>query len=141
MTIAAFAVALISTTLPLRGEARIGQPSVSSPEPGKETGPGPVRMALRAVHGLDGHGLGPLAEAMKIAPTDLTQLSARNNGVFPDEKVADVIRNGGAVLGHGSSSMLAWGRFFSELHKPEIANARIAALVSYLRSLQSNRPR
>lgn len=74
---------------------------------------------------------------MKIAPTDLTQLSARNNGVFPDEKVADVIRNGGAVLGHGSSSMLAWGHFFSELHKPEIANARIAALVSYLRSLQS----
>jgi hypothetical protein len=49
-------------------------------------------------HGLDGRGQGPLAQAMKIVPADLTQISAKHAGSFPEAKVADVIRNGGAVL-------------------------------------------
>ena len=87
-------------------------------------------------HGLDGRGGGPLAEAMKAAPTDLTQLAARNNGEFPSGRVADVIRNGGGVLGHGSSAMLAWGTYFAERRQPNVARERIAALVSYIKSLQ-----
>ena len=88
-------------------------------------------------HGLDGRGQGPLAEAMKIVPADLTQIAAKHEGTFPDAKVADVIRNGGAVLGHGSRAMLPWGLYFSERHKPAVGKARIKALVAYLKSLQA----
>ena len=87
-------------------------------------------------HGLDARGDGPLAAAMKVTPTDLTLLAGRNKGEFPSTRVADVIRNGGGVLGHGSSAMLAWGAYFAERHHPEVAKARIAELVSYIKSLQ-----
>jgi mono/diheme cytochrome c family protein len=87
-------------------------------------------------HGLDGRGAGPLADAMKLVPTDLTRLAARNNGEFPSNRVADVIRNGGAVLGHGSSAMLAWGNYFAEKGQPKVAKQRIAELVGYIKSLQ-----
>ena len=87
-------------------------------------------------HGLDGRGQGPLAEALKIIPADLTQIAVKHEGTFPDAKVADVIRNGGAVLGHGSTAMLPWGLYFSERHKPAVGKARIKALVEYLKSLQ-----
>lgn len=87
-------------------------------------------------HGLDGRGSGPLADAMKLVPTDLTRLAARSNGEFPSNRVADVIRNGGAVLGHGSSAMLAWGTYFAEKGQPKVGKQRIAELVSYIKSLQ-----
>lgn len=88
-------------------------------------------------HGLDGRGSGPLAQAMKIAPTDLTRIAAQNKGEFPSAKIADVIRNGGGVLGHGTSAMLPWGKYFSEKHNPEVGRGRINALVGYIESLQA----
>ena len=36
---------------------------------------------------------------MKLVPADLTQIAAKHEGAFPDAKVSDVIRSGGAVLG------------------------------------------
>jgi mono/diheme cytochrome c family protein len=87
-------------------------------------------------HGLDGKGQGPLASAMKLVPTDLTRLAARSNGEYPASRVGDVIRNGGGVLGHGSSAMLPWGNYFGEKGKPEVAKERIADLVTYIKSLQ-----
>ena len=87
-------------------------------------------------HGLDGRGSGPLADAMKLVPTDLTRLAARGNGDFPSNRTADVIRNGGGVLGHGSSAMLAWGNYFAEKGQPKVGKERIAELVGYIKSLQ-----
>ena len=87
-------------------------------------------------HGLDGSGNGPLAAALQIAPSDLTRIAVEHNDVFPAEKIADVIRNGGGVLGHGSTAMLAWGIYFAEKRKPEVAKARIKALVDYIQSIQ-----
>ena len=88
-------------------------------------------------HGLDGRGQGPLAQAMKLVPADLTQIAVKHDGTFPDAKVSDIVRNGGAVLGHGSTAMLPWGLYFSERHKPAVGKARIKALVAYLKSLQA----
>ena len=87
-------------------------------------------------HGLDGTGSGSLAGAMKLVPADLTRLAAKNNGEFPANKVADVVRNGGAVLGHGSTAMPAWGNYFAEKGQPKVAKERIAELARYLKSLQ-----
>jgi mono/diheme cytochrome c family protein len=91
-------------------------------------------------HGLDGTGQGPLAQAMKIVPADLTQVAVKHAGDFPDAKVRDVIRNGGAVLGHGSTAMLPWGLYFSERHNPSVAKARIKALTEYIKSIQQGSP-
>jgi mono/diheme cytochrome c family protein len=79
---------------------------------------------------------GPLAQAMKIVPADLTQIAVKHAGEFPDAKVRDVIRNGGAVLGHGSTAMLPWGLYFSERRNPAVAKARIKALTEYIKSIQ-----
>jgi mono/diheme cytochrome c family protein len=87
-------------------------------------------------HGLEGLGNGPLADAMKISPANLTLLAARHQGTYPAARIADVIRNGGGVLGHGSTAMLPWGIFFSERGKPEVAKARIKALVEYIETIQ-----
>jgi len=87
-------------------------------------------------HGLDASGSGPLAAAMQIAPSDLTRISIEHGGTFPSAKVADVIRNGGGVLGHGSTAMLAWGTYFAERGHPEVARGRIKALVGYIESIQ-----
>jgi mono/diheme cytochrome c family protein len=88
-------------------------------------------------HGMDGRGKGPLADALKVAPVDLTLLAARHDGQFPAAKVSDVIRNGGAVLGHGSTEMPAWGEYFAIKGEPEVARSRIADLVRYLESIQA----
>ncbi len=87
-------------------------------------------------HGIDGTGDGPLAAALQIAPTNLTRITVEHDDEFPSAKIADVIRNGGGVLGHGSTAMLAWGLYFSEKRKPEVARARIKALVDYIASMQ-----
>jgi len=87
-------------------------------------------------HGIDGTGNGPLAAAMQTAPSDLTRITVEHDDTFPAAKIADVIRNGGGVLGHGSTAMLAWGTYFSERRKPEVARGRIKALVGYIESIQ-----
>jgi mono/diheme cytochrome c family protein len=89
-------------------------------------------------HGLDGTGQGPLAQAMKAVPADLTQIATKHAGEFQDAKVRDVIRNGGAVLGHGSTAMLPWGLYFSERGNPAVAKARIKALADYIKSIQQS---
>jgi mono/diheme cytochrome c family protein len=43
-------------------------------------------------HGQDAKGDGPAAAALKTAPADLTTLAKRNNGKYPDAKVASVLR-------------------------------------------------
>jgi mono/diheme cytochrome c family protein len=104
-----------------------------APESGKD-----VYLRHCAVcHGIEGFGNGPLADAMKIAPSDLTRIAAKHGAEFPAAKVSDVIRNGGGVLGHGSPAMPAWGSYFSEKRKPEAARARVKALVDYIESIQA----
>jgi mono/diheme cytochrome c family protein len=106
--------------------------ATQAPESGKD-----LYFRLCALcHGLEGYGNGPLAAAMKIAPSDLTILAANHGGEFPAAKVSDVIRNGGGVLGHGSPAMPAWGLYFAEKRKPEVLRARVKALVDYIASIQ-----
>ena len=130
----AAAIAVCATAYGQEPPAEAALPATSTPPPnGRDLFIGHCAVC----HGLDGRGQGPLAEAMKIVPADLTQIAAKHGGTFPDAKVSDVIRNGGAVLGHGSTAMLPWGLYFSERRKPAVGKARIKALVAYLKSLQA----
>lgn len=88
-------------------------------------------------HGLEGTGLGPLAEAMKAAPANLTLIARRHGGKFPEDYVKQVIANGGGIKGHGSTAMLAWSSFFSD--EPDLGSpdARIDELTHYIERLQT----
>jgi mono/diheme cytochrome c family protein len=86
-------------------------------------------------HGINGKGNGPLSSNLKIPPSDLTQISKKYGG-FPLGKVADIIRNGGAVAGHGSRDMPAWGEVFRDHEEPVMVSALIFELALYLDSIQ-----
>ena len=64
----------------------------TSPVSGKE-----MYTAYCAVcHGTDGKGGGPAASALKVPPTDLTQLSKNNGDKYPALKVTSTIQIGRA---------------------------------------------
>lgn len=91
-------------------------------------------------HGNGGRGDGPAAAALKKRPADLTQLSRKNNGAFPDSHVLAFITGDEAVAAHGTRDMPMWGMLFRSLNPNEtgIPNLRVRNLADYLKSLQAN---
>lgn len=98
-------------------------------------------------HGLSGKGDGPLARALVSQPSDLTTLAKRNGGVFPAQRVHDIIDGRKEVEAHGTREMPVWGREYRSTvlrqgesgafdFGPSIANARIASVVDYLYRIQ-----
>ena len=89
-------------------------------------------------HGTDGKGDGPAAAALRKAPADLTTLAARNNGKFPEARVAQYIQGDAEVTAHGSRDMPIWGDLFRQLDRePGIAQIRISNLESYIKSIHA----
>jgi hypothetical protein len=68
---------------------------------------------------------------------DLTTFTARNGGVFPAERLRQMI-DGRGPAAHGDRTMPVWGDVFSrqENANDDDAAARIDALVSFLQSIQ-----
>src|SRR3990172_5771471 len=52
-------------------------------------------------HGSDGKGLGPYAGIINTRIADVTTLSKRNGGVFPAERVYEIIDGRQAIRAHG----------------------------------------
>jgi mono/diheme cytochrome c family protein len=89
-------------------------------------------------HGTDGKGTGPAASAIKPSPTDLTQIARKNSGSFPEERILRIIQGTETVTAHGSQDMPMWGAIFRNMNSnPNIAQARIHALLQYLENLQA----
>jgi len=89
-------------------------------------------------HGKDGTGNGPAASALKKAPADLTTLTARNSGKFPEARVYQFIQGDAEVSAHGSRDMPIWGDLFRQLNtEAGVANMRISNLTDYLKSIQA----
>jgi mono/diheme cytochrome c family protein len=91
-----------------------------------------------ACHGPAGKGDGPAASALKKAPADLTTISARNGGKFPEVKVRRFIEGIDEVAAHGSRDMPVWGTLFRSLDITNQAAAlmRVQLLTDYLKSIQ-----
>ena len=86
-------------------------------------------------HGLQGKGNGPMADALKTEPSNLTTLSKKNGGVFPYGRVFSVIEGRVTADAHGSD-MPVWGeRYKLEVHAA-VASARIYELASYVKAIQ-----
>ena len=89
-------------------------------------------------HGQDAKGAGPAADALKKSPTDLTQLSRKNNGRFPEQMVLATFRGEGGVTAHGSQDMPVWGRIFSNMSSNlNQGQDRIYALLNYMEDVQA----
>jgi mono/diheme cytochrome c family protein len=86
-------------------------------------------------HGKEGKGDGPAAKALAKVPADLTKISARNNGTFPEIRVRRYIEGLDEVAAHGSRDMPMWGDLFRSLSR-DTAQLRIAALSDYLKAMQ-----
>jgi len=89
-------------------------------------------------HGEAGRGDGPAVSALKVEPTNLTLLAAKNRGVFPDSTVAAVIRGDKPAPAHGSKEMPVWGPIFLHMsqHDPGQMQMRVHNLTLYLESIQ-----
>ena len=103
------------------------------------SGSGDYQAYCSSCHGVDAKGDGSIAKSLKKKPADLTQLAKHNNGVFPRDKVFNIVdgRQGGA---HGDSDMPQWADVFAkstESPGADNAKARINVLVEYLETLQA----
>ena len=87
-------------------------------------------------HGVDGKGGGPAAKALKVPPGDLTQISRKNEGKFPEERIMSVLRGEAPVTAHGSQDMPVWGRVFSNMGSVTMAQTRVHALLQYVEGIQ-----
>jgi mono/diheme cytochrome c family protein len=121
----------------------------ASPDPGKRE----YLNSCAACHGASGKlvpGEGAGVEFLKTTPTDLTTLSKKNGGVFPYERVIQVIDGRKMVSGHGSRDMPIWGDRYSREgvkaaehyvdvpYDMEMYNrVRIHALIDYIHRLQA----
>lgn len=63
-------------------------------------------------HGRSLKGDGPVAPGLKKKPTDLTELSSKNRGTFPFDKVAAMIDGRKSTRMHGTPDMPVWGEIF-----------------------------
>lgn len=93
-------------------------------------------------HGFDARGKGEIAPTLAVKPTDLTQLTKESDGVFPAERLGEVIDGRVAVAAHGPRAMPVWGDLFlwPEEDSPkrrEHVKRKIGELVAYIQSLQA----
>jgi len=99
-----------------------------------------------ACHGVDGRGEGPYKMYLTTPPADLSLLAKNNGGVFPVERVYQMIDGRTGVKGHGPSDMPIWGdkykiraaeHYVDVPYNPEVyIRSRILGLVDYLYRLQ-----
>jgi len=85
-------------------------------------------------HGASGRGDGAMAGQLRRVPPDLTTFATRNGGVFPAERVRQVI-DGTGIAAHGDREMPVWGAVFKRGAGGDAA-ARIDAIVRFLEGLQ-----
>lgn len=94
-------------------------------------------------HGLDATGNGPMAGALIVQPTNLTQLTNSNDGAFPITRVIMRIDGREPLISHGSS-MPIFGDFFegydvalkTETGQPIMTSKPIVDLMAWLRTVQ-----
>jgi mono/diheme cytochrome c family protein len=97
-------------------------------------------------HGTSGKGDGFYEGILKQKPTNLTILSKSNGGVFPTQRVYEIIDGRQMIAAHGTRDMPIWGAdYYKEgapydtagIYDPEAyVRVRILALTDYLARIQ-----
>ncbi len=142
----AFTIAAIAVNATTMAYAQQSSPAGRSVDSGKSE----YEANCAVCHGLNGKGDGPFAEQLKSSAVvpNLTELSKKNNGVFPFMRVQETIDGRTLVMAHGPRNMPIWGRTYmterSDLYPDyvdyvpqEIVHAKILALTEYVYRLQA----
>jgi len=89
-------------------------------------------------HGTDGRGHGPASAALKHTAPDLTLISPRNGGKFPQQRVKEIIQGKPpGPLVHGDQEMPIWGPIFHQVEADEDwGEVRLDSIAKYLESIQ-----
>lgn len=88
-------------------------------------------------HGRTGQGDGPVASSLAIKPADLSQLSLRNGGSFPADRVRAIVMFGiRPIPAHGTSEMPIWGPLFAAFESDVRVRERIANILRHIETLQ-----
>jgi mono/diheme cytochrome c family protein len=89
-------------------------------------------------HGADGRGHGPVSQALKIPPADLTQLTIANKGKFPDQHIVSILQFGGPIPSHGTAEMPVWGPILGQMNQgsAQAKQQRISNISRYLETIQ-----
>ena len=136
------ALALLGlTAVYILGEAQ----TPPTPKPADEThlisslkGPDLYQAYCAVCHGKSGKGDGPMASALRAAPSDLTSLAMRNGGRFPRQRVEGILLGEVALSTHGTREMPLWGPIFSQVAwDQDLGRVRIDNVAKYIEQLQA----
>lgn len=121
--------------------------AVLAQQPRQDLGKREFDANCASCHGVDGKGHGVLQDLLRRSPPDLTSLSKSNQGVFPMERLYQVI-DGASVPSHGNRDMPIWGQDFKaqdaeyyleargQYDPAALVRARILTLLEYINRLQ-----
>jgi mono/diheme cytochrome c family protein len=97
---------------------------------GQDTGRTEYVAHCGSCHGSSGKGDGPVGEALRTHPPDLTSLAKNNGDAFPGEVLHQIIDGRRTLRAHGNYEMPVWGG--------SINQEQMLAIIAYLKSLQVN---
>ena len=82
--------------------------------------------------------MGQRAFAMKVPPSDLTTVTKRHEGKFPEGYIGALLKFGRNFAAHGSEEMPVWGAQFRSFDpvKDPTGQQHIDDVVAYIHSLQ-----
>jgi mono/diheme cytochrome c family protein len=97
-------------------------------------------------HGTNAKGKGLDAYNLEVEPPNLTLLAKNNGGVFPVDRIIDVIDGRARIKSHGLREMPNWGKQYavsgaehfagSPYDQEAFIRGRVLILVDYLRRIQ-----
>ena len=136
---------LAAATLSVFVSAALAQGPTTPQRVPRDFGKVEFESACASCHGTNGKGNGPLVSLLTRKPTDLTLLAKNNQGVFPMNRLYEVI-DGEGVPAHGARDMPVWGRayrmmdaeyyFDTKYDAKALVRARILSLLGYINRMQ-----
>jgi mono/diheme cytochrome c family protein len=143
----AFAIGVFAVGAVTIAHAQQNAPAAGRPQPA-DIGKYEYALNCSVCHGDSGKGDGQLVEFLNRRPTDLTIIQKNNMGVFPFDRLYDVIDGRVAVGPHGPREMPIFGRDYSQeageyygIATPKgiesYVKGRIIALIGYIYTLQA----
>jgi mono/diheme cytochrome c family protein len=135
LVIAAIATLAVGTSYAEQSNSKVTIPVTrTAPTSGKQM----YTSYCAPCHGIDGRGQGPVANALRTPPTDLTVLGRNNHGKYPDSHIAAILQSGVQIPAHGSAEMPVWGPILAKMDQGNTQDRmlRISNLSRYMETMQ-----